>query len=66
MLVANAVQRFDVLRVMADMAYSSRLNHKLARELGFELFVPYKSNTVTPPDDGSAWSEDWRRFHEDP
>ena len=43
---------------MADMAYSNRLNHELARELGFELFVPYKSNTVVPPDDGSAWSED--------
>ena len=48
---------------MADMAYSSRLNHELARELGFALFVPYKANTVPPADDGSAWSRDWQVFH---
>ena len=39
-LVANAVQRFDIVKVMADMAYSSRANHQLALDLGFELFVP--------------------------
>ena len=48
--------------MMADMAYSSRPNHQLARDLGFALFVPYKSNTVTPADDGSAWSKDWQLF----
>ena len=57
-LVVDAAQRFDVRKVMADMAYSSRLNHELARKLGFELFVPYEYNPVTHPDDGSAWSED--------
>ena len=61
-LVTKAAEHFNVGRVMADMAYSSRLNHQLARDLGFALFVPYKSNTVTPADDGSAWSQDWRVF----
>ena len=61
-LVAKAAEHFDVRRVMADMANSSRPNHQLARDLGFALFVPYKSNTVTPADDGSAWSKDWQLF----
>jgi transposase len=65
-LVTNAVQRFDIVKVMADMSYSSRSNHQLARDLGFEIFVPYESNTVEPPDDGSGWTEDWRRFRDDP
>ena len=34
----------------------------MAKDLGFALFVPYKSNTVTPADDGSAWSQDWQIF----
>ena len=61
-LAAKTAQHFDVRRMMADMAYSGRLNHQLARDLGFALFVPFKSNTVTPDEDGSAWSEAWQVF----
>ncbi len=61
-LVAKTTEHFDVRRVMADMAYSSRLNHQQAQDLGFALFVPYKANTVAPDDDGTAWSRDWQLF----
>ena len=61
-LASKTAEHFDVRRMMADMAYSSRLNHQLAQDLGFAFFVPYKSNTVTPADDGSAWSRDWQLF----
>ena len=61
-LVAKTAEHFDVRRVMADRAYSSHPNHQLARDLGFALFVPFKSNTVAPDEDGSAWSEAWKLF----
>lgn len=61
-LVAKTGEHFDVRRVMADRAYSSRLNHQQARDIGFALFVPFKSNTVAPDEDGSAWSEAWKLF----
>ena len=51
---------------MADKAYSTRLNHELARELGFDLSVPFKAYTITPPLMGSAWMEAWKLFDPDP
>lgn len=37
--------------VYADKAYSARLNYALASELGFDLYVPFKSNAT-----GRSWS----------
>ena len=45
-LVTSTAQHFKMSKVQADMAYSSRVNYDLARRLGAELYVPFKSNTV--------------------
>ena len=55
---------FRVRQVTADMAYSSHANYELVRQLGAELFVPFKSNTVPARADGSAWSEAWQVFND--
>ena len=58
-LVSEAASRFDVRKVAADLAYSSRDNLVLADELGFQPLIKYKSNTRVPPHDGSPWSRHW-------
>ena len=65
-LVSEAVSRFDVQKVAADLAYSSRGNHDLGEELGFIPLIPYKVNTLPPSNDGSAWSKDLKHFLDHP
>ena len=63
-LVSKTARHFRVRQVTADMAYSSHANYELVRQLGAELFVPFKSNTVPARADGSAWSEAWQVFND--
>ena len=65
-LVSEAVSRFDVRKVSADLAYSSRDNLRLADELGFQPLIPYKSNTRVPPRDNSPWSRHWHNQNDYP
>ena len=58
-LLSEAVARFNVRKVSADLAYSSKDNLVLADELGFQPLIKYKSNTRVPPRDGSPWSKYW-------
>ena len=61
-LVTETAGHFDVHRVLADLGYSSRGNNGLGSELGFDVRIPFKSNTRPPADDGSEWSANLRLF----
>ena len=61
-LITETAEHFDVHRVLADLGYSSRGNNRLGGELGFDVRIPFKSNTRTPADDGSEWSANLRLF----
>ena len=64
-LVSRTFKHFNVRNVTADMAYLSRFNFELARQLGGKLLVEFKSNTAPARDDGSAWSEALKYFREE-
>ena len=55
-LVSEAMPRFDVRKVLADLAYSSGNNYALGEQLGFKPVIPFKKNTRPPSGDGSPWS----------
>ena len=64
--MTETAKNFDVARVTADLGYSSRRNNALGGELEFEVRIPFKSNTVSPVDDGSEWAENLFLFLDDP
>ena len=64
-LITETAAHFDVRRVLADLGYSSRGNNGLGAELGFDVRIPFKSNTRPPTDDGSEWSSNLRLFLDD-
>ena len=55
-LITETAKHFDVERVFGDLGYSSRGNNELGGGLGFEVRIPFKSNSRPPSDDGSEWS----------
>lgn len=62
-LVAGTAESFDVHRVAADKAYTSRGNYAQVDGLGATLYAPFKSNVVPPTaTDDSAWARMLRRF----
>ena len=60
LLERAAKARFGIREVVADKAYLSRRNVEAAARLGAVPFIPFKSNTAEPRQDGSAWS---RMYH---
>lgn len=64
-LITETAEHFDVQRVLADLGYSSWGNNGLGGELGFDVRIPFKSNTRPPADDGSEWSANLRLFLDD-
>ena len=63
-LVGRTAQAFPLSMVLADKAYLSRKNLEIARSLGATAYIPFKSNTVQPERDGSAWSDMYYEFSE--
>jgi transposase len=57
-LVTDANDQFNVERVSADKAYSSRFNLELMESLGIQPLVPFKNNATT--NNSSTWN---RLFH---
>jgi len=57
-LVESTASRFNVARVSADKAYSSRLNLSVAQSIGAESFIPFKVNARG--DGTGLWS---RMYH---
>ena len=58
-LLRDTNDEFDVQYISADKAYLSRQNVNLAQSIGATPLIPFKTNTVPPPDDGSAWTKMW-------
>lgn len=61
-LITETAGHFDVRQVLGDLGYSSRGNNQLGSDLGFDVRIPFKSNTLPPADDGSEWSANLRLF----
>ena len=61
-LITETSRHFDVHRVLGDLGYSSRGNNELGGDLGFDVRIPFKSNTRPPVDDGSEWSKNLWQF----
>ena len=63
-LVERASQYFDFDAVAADKAYSARRNFDIMELANKDLYVPFKSNAVTPSfDDASGWARMYHLFH---
>jgi len=61
-LVQTTSEHFPVKEVSADKAYLSHKNLQAVEEVGGTAFVPFKSNTLPPAEDGSAWSQMYHYF----
>ena len=62
-LITETAKYFDIETVVADLGYSSHANHALGGELGFNVRIPFKSNTRSPSDDeNSEWDKNLRFF----
>jgi transposase len=56
-LLERTAEHFSVREVSADKAYLSHKNLQAVSSVGGTAFVPFKSNTTPPPEDGSAWAQ---------
>ena len=56
-LVERTAEHFSVREVAADKAYLSHKNLQAVESVGGTPFVPFKSNTLPPAEDGSAWAQ---------
>ena len=65
-LVERTKRNFQVDDVVADAGYSSKRNAQLVERAGATPFIPFRSNTVRPDNDGSAWSRMWQSRTTDP
>ncbi len=61
-LVEATAQNFRVSEVSADKAYLGRENMKTVERAGGTPFIPFKSNTVEPANDSSAWAKMYHFF----
>ncbi len=61
-LVEKTAEHFTVREVSADKAYLSHKNLSAVSSIGGTAFVPFKSNTTPPVEDGSAWSQMYHYF----
>lgn len=60
-LVQTTGENFDMVQVSADKAYLSHANVDHVEKFGATPFIPFKSNSVVPTDDG-AWERMWHLF----
>lgn len=61
-LVQTTAEHFPVKEVSADKAYLSQKNLRAVESVGGTAFVPFKSNTLPPAEDGSAWAQMYHYF----
>ena len=61
-LVKRTGRHFRIERLSADKAYLSRRNLEAIVEMGALPYIPFKSNTVPPLQDGSPWSDMYYLF----
>jgi transposase len=61
-LVERADARFDIQRVSADKAYSSRINLSTVENLGAKSFIPFKSNVRASALGNDVWGRAYYYF----
>jgi transposase len=61
-LIEQTAQHFQIGNVTADKGYLSHGNLQVVADKGGVPFIPFKSNTATPPDDNSTWSRMWHLY----
>ena len=61
-LVEATSQHFELGNVTADKGYLSKGNLQTVSNKGGVPFIPFKSNTVIPQEDGSTWTRMYHYF----
>jgi transposase len=61
-LVEATSQHFTLGNVTADKGYLSKGNLQIVSDKGGTPFIPFKSNTVVPAEDGSTWTRMYHYF----
>lgn len=63
LLRQTAEAGFAVRGIMADKAYSSRLNHDVAADVGATAYIPFKSNASGNSKGSSMWRKAYHFFN---
>jgi transposase/predicted nucleic acid-binding Zn finger protein len=61
-LVDRAASTFNIARVSADKAYSSRANHLAVESVGAEPYIAFKTNALAYGSDADVWSRMYAFF----
>lgn len=61
-LVRGTAEGFDISEMSADMAYSSRANHELVKDLGGQPLIPFKKNATARAGGSGAWKKAFHYF----
>jgi transposase len=65
-LLEKTAEQFNVEKVSADKAYSSREIHELVDELGAEAYIPFKENSSGKARGSQAWKKMYHKFQYEP
>jgi len=65
-LIGNIKNKFTIVEVYADKAYSSRENLQLIKSLGGTAYIPFKSNTRGNSKGCQEWSDLFKLMKENP
>jgi len=65
-LLKEAAENFDIEKISADMAYSSRENLKFADDLGISPYIPFKKNATGKSRGAVIWNKMYKYFKENP
>lgn len=61
-LLEKTAEQFNIEKVSADKAYSTREIHDLVDELGAEAYIPFKSDTRGKAGGSIAWKRMYHKF----
>lgn len=61
-LIRRTAQSFNVEEIYADMGYSSRTNFKIAKQIGSELYCPFKRGSSRLSRGSPTWAKMYNLF----
>ena len=61
-LVEGTMQYFDIEQITADKGYLSRQNYDFGKTHGFDVFIPFKSNTTGKQGGSITWGNAYWNF----
>ena len=62
-LVIETAKHFDVDMVVADMGYLSHPNYEVGPQVGADIRIMFKENTLPPSGDGSEWDRVLQHYY---